>query len=163
MPSTLPPQPPSCSWLYSSIFNITYAFVHGILTLAAALLQKDSSRQTRSVVSPLRYHDDIERGDFHNKHAKPPSAAHVTRQQSYCKPPTRQQCQQQLARQSSKKNVQFDFPKRRACPPLGRIDIIAASDCPPATDDRSPMRLSLDRIRSTASYSRAHHATYFLE
>jgi hypothetical protein len=151
-----PPLPPSPS-LYGAIYKLTYSFVHFLLSFAAALFYQES-RRPKAFSS---HTEDLERGEVHTSQCRRPAAPilqnYSSSDSSRSERPSRQQ-QIRSSNSNSKRNVQFELPKTRASPPLGRIDLFSSS----STDSRSPMRKSLDRLRCTAN-PRAHHATYFLD
>jgi hypothetical protein len=170
MSSPIPP-PPTYDWLYSFLYRLLFAFFHAALTFITALFCKHSS--ARSSFSPACYHYDPEQGDeldinndYMNTMQTPapvspsPSIPSQSRQQKH---------QQQHRALRPKKNVQFEKPSKRACPPLGRIDLLSSSASLSSSSSgsvsisRGRVQQSLDKIRSTASHSRTHHATYFLD
>jgi hypothetical protein len=149
-----PPIPPSPS-LYGAIYKVTYSFVHFLLSFAAALFYQGSSRRPKTLSS---YSEDLESGEVHTPQCRLPAAPITPSCSTLELSRSSRPSQQQLTRSNSKRNVQFELPKTRASPPLGRIDLFSSS----STESRSPMRKSLHRLRCTAN-PRAHHATYFLD
>ncbi|KAL3803168.1 hypothetical protein HJC23_003443 [Cyclotella cryptica] len=172
MSSPIPP-PPTYDWLYTFLYRVLFAFFHAALTFITALFCKHSSR--RPSFSPACNHYDPEQGEQHNRNDDYVNFVQVpapVSHQSSPSTPTHQRNQQHLQQQRplrSKKNVQFEKPIRRACPPLGRIDLLSSpaslssSSSGSAGITRGRMQQSLDKIRTTTSHSRTHHATYFLD
>ena len=154
--------PPS---LYGAVYKLVYTLVHFVLSFGAALFYQDISRQRRPLPTSPCCNDDLERGDTRPIQVAEYPAAAMMRQGSSSSVNSNasrsRRVKQQHRRSNSKKNVQFKLPTR-ACPPLGRIDILSP-DASKTSDNRSPVRRSFDRIRSTAANPRAHHATYFLD
>ena len=151
---------PPPSSLYGAVYKLVYTLVHFVLSFGAALFYQDISRQRRPLPTSPCCNDDLERGDTRPIQVAEYPAAAMMRQGSNSSVNSNASRSRRV-KQHSKKNVQFKLPTR-ACPPLGRIDILSP-DASKTSDNRSPTRRSFDRIRSTAANPRAHHATYFLD
>lgn len=153
--------PPSLDWLYNALYRLIYAVFHAFLSFFAALL---CNRPSVRSIAPLPQHNDPERGEVDSPRQQrityTPSPLPASRRRANSHPhmsqPQHFQQSPKLPRPSSaKKFVQFETPKRRTAPPLGRIDLLSSS--------AGSVHRSFDKFKASASNPRAQHATYFLE
>lgn len=170
MSSPIPP-PPTYDRLYSLLYRLLFAFFYAALTFITALFCQHSS--VRPSFSTACNHYDPEQGDqldinddYVQRMQAPAPDSSIP---SILSHPRQQKHQQQYRPLRTKKNVQFEKPRKRACPPLGRIDLLSSSASLSSSSfgsvgiNRGRVQQSLDKIRTTASHSRTHHATYFLD